>query len=125
MVQINVRVDEDVKRRAERVCQEIGISMSSAINVYLKKIARENKIPFELTADPFYSKENIDYLEKKYNDYKNGKLELIERDIIDEWNKKYKVGYSAWQEYLYWQKTSKVCLRRINQIIKDIKRSPF
>ena len=45
MVQINVRVDEDVKRKAERVCQEIGISMSSAINVYLKKIARENKIP--------------------------------------------------------------------------------
>lgn len=84
MVQINVRVDEDVKRKAERVCQEIGISMSSAINVYLKKIARENKIPFELTADPFYSKENMDYLEKKYNDYKNGKLKLIERDLIDE-----------------------------------------
>lgn len=58
--------------------------MSSAINVYLKKIARENKIPFELTADPFYSKENIDYLKKEYDDYKNGKLELIERDIIDE-----------------------------------------
>lgn len=84
MVQINVRVDEDVKRKAERVCQEIGISMSSAINVYLKKIARENKIPFELTADPFYSKENMDYLEKKYSDYKNGKLKLIERDLIDE-----------------------------------------
>ena len=84
MVQINVRVDEDVKIGAERVCQEIGISMSSAINVYLKKIARENKIPFELTADPFYSKENMDYLEKKYNDYKNCKLKLIERDLIDE-----------------------------------------
>lgn len=89
MVQINVRVDEDVKIKAERVCQEIGISMSSAINIYLKKIARENKIPFELTADPFYSKENMDYLEKKYNDYKNSKLKLIERDLIDEWNKKY------------------------------------
>lgn len=92
MAQINVRVDEDVKRRSEWICQEMGISMSSAINVYLKKIARENKIPFELTADPFYSKENIDYLKKEYDDYKNGKLELIERDIIDEWNKKYKVG---------------------------------
>ena len=84
MAQINVRVDEDVKIKAERVCQEIGISMSSAINIYLKKIARENKIPFELTADPFYNKENMDYLEKKYNDYKNGKLKLIDEVIVDE-----------------------------------------
>lgn len=39
--------------------------------------------------------------------------------------KNIKWDYSAWQEYLYWQKTNKVCSRRINQIIKDIKRSPF
>ena len=85
MVQINVRVDEDVKRGAERVCQEIGISMSSAINVYLKKIARENKIPFELTADPFYSKENMDYLEKKYKEYKDRKSNLIDEDVNEWW----------------------------------------
>lgn len=84
MVQINVRVDEDVKRGAERVCQEIGISMSSAINIYLKKIARENKIPFELTADPFYSRENMDYLEKKYKEYKDRKSNLIDEVIDDE-----------------------------------------
>lgn len=45
MAQINVRVDEDAKIRAEWVCKEIGISMYSAINVYLKKISREIKFP--------------------------------------------------------------------------------
>ncbi|AUZ86167.1 MULTISPECIES: Txe/YoeB family addiction module toxin [Methylophaga] len=31
----------------------------------------------------------------------------------------------AWQDYLYWQKTDKKKLKRINSLIKDIKRSPF
>lgn len=32
---------------------------------------------------------------------------------------------AAWQDYLYWQKTDKQKLKRINNLIKDIKRSPF
>lgn len=31
----------------------------------------------------------------------------------------------AWEEYLYWQKTDKKVLRRINQLIKEIQRTPF
>ena len=31
----------------------------------------------------------------------------------------------AWEDYLYWQKTYKKILRRINLLIQDIKRSPF
>nr|VFK64365.1 MAG: toxin YoeB [Candidatus Kentron sp. UNK]VFK71730.1 MAG: toxin YoeB [Candidatus Kentron sp. UNK] len=31
----------------------------------------------------------------------------------------------AWESYLYWQKTDKVVLRRINVLIKDIRRTPF
>lgn len=66
MAQISLRIDDDVKRAAEKVCEEIGISMSTAINVYLKKLGREKRIPFELTAesDPFYSAVNMDRLRK-------------------------------------------------------------
>jgi toxin YoeB len=32
---------------------------------------------------------------------------------------------NAWEDYLYWQKTDKKILRRINNLIKDIKRNPF
>ncbi|WP_355661808.1 Txe/YoeB family addiction module toxin [Halomonas salifodinae] len=31
----------------------------------------------------------------------------------------------AWEEYLYWKKTDKKVLRRINQLIKEIQRTPF
>ena len=31
----------------------------------------------------------------------------------------------AWEDYLYWQQTDKTVLRRINTLIKDIKRQPF
>ncbi|WP_372611310.1 Txe/YoeB family addiction module toxin [Halomonas sp.] len=31
----------------------------------------------------------------------------------------------AWEEYLHWQKTDKKVLRRINQLIKEIQRTPF
>lgn len=64
MTQINIRVDSDVKKKAEQACDEIGISLSSAINIYLKKLGREKRIPFEVSADPFYSEENIERLRK-------------------------------------------------------------
>jgi toxin YoeB len=33
--------------------------------------------------------------------------------------------FEAWEEYLYWQTQDKKTLKRINQLIKDIKRNPF
>ena len=62
MSQISVRVDDEVKKQAEKALSEIGLSMSTAINVFLKKVARENRIPFELNADPFYSASNMEHL---------------------------------------------------------------
>ncbi|MCI7239350.1 MAG: type II toxin-antitoxin system RelB/DinJ family antitoxin [Anaerococcus sp.] len=83
MAQINLRVDDEVKKNAEGVFDEIGISLSAAINIYLKKVARDRRIPFELTADPFYSEGNIKYLEQKFQAYKDNKLNLLEKELID------------------------------------------
>lgn len=58
--------------------------MSAAITIFLKKVAREKRIPFELSADPFYSESNIKYLEKKMEDYKAGKLKFAEHELIEE-----------------------------------------
>lgn len=51
MAQISLRVDDEVKRGAEQVLSDIGLSMSAAINVFLRKVAREQRIPFELSAE--------------------------------------------------------------------------
>lgn len=86
MAQINLRVDDDVKKQAELVCNDIGISLSSAINIYLKKLGREYRIPFDVSVDPFYSKKNIEYLEEKFSEYKKGNMKLIDKEIIDDEN---------------------------------------
>lgn len=86
MAQINLMVDDDVKKQAELVCNDIGISLSSAINIYLKKLGREYRIPFDVSVDPFYSKKNIEYLEEKFSEYKKGNMKLIDKEIIDDEN---------------------------------------
>lgn len=64
MAQISLRIDDEVKKSAEQVCAEIGISMATAINIYLKKLGREKRIPFDVSVDPFYSPENMQRLRK-------------------------------------------------------------
>jgi len=64
MAQISLRLDDEVKKNAEQTLNEIGLSMSTAINIFLKKVAREKRIPFELTADPFYSESNMAHLRR-------------------------------------------------------------
>lgn len=83
MAQISLRIDDDVKRGAEQALDEIGLSMSTAINVFLRKVAREKRIPFELSADPFYSESNIRYLEDIMQDVKNGNARFAEHDLIE------------------------------------------
>lgn len=83
MAQISLRVDDDVKYDAERILNDIGISMSTAVNVFLKTVIRENRIPFELSADPFYGKENMAELERRVADIRSGKSTLKEHELIE------------------------------------------
>ncbi len=45
-------------------CADIGMSLSTALNIYLKELGREKRIPFEVSVDPFYSKENMTRLKE-------------------------------------------------------------
>lgn len=57
--------------------------MSTAINIFLKTVARENRIPFELSGDPFYSRENIVELERRVADIHSGKSTLKAHELIE------------------------------------------
>mgnify|MGYP003374902197 CR=1 FL=1 len=83
-VNVNFKLDADVKKSMEQVCSELGLSMSAAFTIFAKKVGREKRIPFEVAVDPFYSESNIRYLEKKVADYKAGKLEFAEHELIEE-----------------------------------------
>ncbi len=48
---INIRVDEQAKKHAELIFKNIGISTSTAINIFLHSVCQKGGIPFELKAD--------------------------------------------------------------------------
>ena len=81
MAQVSFRVDDEIKKKAERTFNDIGISMSTAINIYLKAVVRENRIPFELSADPFYSEKNMSRLRESIRQVRDGEKELTEHEI--------------------------------------------
>jgi DNA-damage-inducible protein J len=83
-VNVNFRLDEEVKKSMEQVCSELGLSMSSAFTIFAKKVSREKRIPFDVSVDPFYSESNIRHLEKKMEEYKAGRLQLAEHELIEE-----------------------------------------
>ncbi len=83
-VLVNFRLDEKDKEEMEKVCRELGISMSSAFTIFAKKVCRERRIPFEVSIDPFYSEENQRYLRKVISEIESGKARLMEHDLIDE-----------------------------------------
>lgn len=58
MANLNIRVDDALKSQAELVLSDLGLTMTAAVNVFLKQAIRCNSIPFALQADPFYSAEN-------------------------------------------------------------------
>ena len=70
---VNVRMDEDVKRNMEETCKELGITMSTAFNIFARKMWREKRIPFEVSIDPFYSKSNLKAIKESINQLKDGK----------------------------------------------------
>ena len=84
VVNVNFKLDADIKKSMEEACSEMGISMSAAFKIFAKKVGREKRNPFEVSADPFYSESNIRYLEEKMEEYKAGKLKFAEHELLED-----------------------------------------
>lgn len=82
MAQICLSIDDDVKREAEQVCEDMGMSMSTAVNIYLKRLSRERRIPFEVMAEPFWSSENAAILDRRIADIRAGR-DVSEHELIE------------------------------------------
>ena len=48
---LNIRMDKDVKEQADRIFAELGLNMTTAINLFLRTAIRERGIPFALKLD--------------------------------------------------------------------------
>lgn len=47
-INLNIRVDEELKRKAEALFTELGLNMSTAMNIFLRNSVRYGGIPFDL-----------------------------------------------------------------------------
>lgn len=48
---LNIRTDKDVKEQAEQIFAELGLNMTTAINLFLRTVVRKHGIPFDLLPD--------------------------------------------------------------------------
>ena len=83
-VNINFRMDAELKKSMEQACSELGMSMTTAFTIFAKKVSRERRIPFEVSVDPFYSENNIRYLERIAQDIAQGQAHFGEHEWLED-----------------------------------------
>lgn len=79
---ITIRMDEKLKKQAEILFEDMGLNMTTAFTLFTKAVVRQNKIPFEITADPFYSESNMAHLRRGIDALNAGKG--VEHEIIED-----------------------------------------
>lgn len=73
-VNVNVRMDEDLKKQAEQLFADLGINMSTAVNMFVRQSVNYGGLPFEvIRRDPFYSEANQVRLKKAIDQLNAGK----------------------------------------------------
>ena len=92
-VTYSFRIDENVKHQMEAFCDDVGMSLSTAIMICLKRIIRDYRFPFEISSEPNYNAEtrqaiadvNAGYgLSRPYSNWAEMKAELDAEDDDEE-----------------------------------------
>ncbi len=76
MAQVNIRIDDTLKQQGERLFDDLGLTFSTAVSVFVKQAVREGGLPFAITTrtDPFYSPSNMAVLQKSIQEAREGKF---------------------------------------------------
>ncbi len=81
MATLSIRMDDSTKMAFEGFCDSIGLTVSAAVNMFAKIAIRENRIPFAITGDPFWSEENQARLRESIKQIEEG--HFSEHDLIE------------------------------------------
>ena len=76
MAQVNIRIDDELKSRADSIFEELGLNITTAFTMFIRQTIRQGGIPFEITTrtDPFYNAENMKVLRQSIKEADEGKL---------------------------------------------------
>ena len=81
---VNFRMDAKLKKEMDKTCKGMGLTMTAAFTMFATKVIKEQRIPFEISNDPVYSKANIAKLERRISDIESGKSTLKEHDLLED-----------------------------------------
>jgi DNA-damage-inducible protein J len=88
---VQIRVDEELKKQATNICEELGIDLPTAVRMFLKRTVRQNGIPFSMTlSENTIQKKEVDQIV----DSLTGSIEdngMSLKDYKDERLKKYEI----------------------------------
>ena len=84
-VNVNFRMDEQLKKNVEEICQRMGMNLTTLLTICCRKVEQDRRIPFDITADPapFYSESNVRYLKSKLDPLNAGTLPLESHELIE------------------------------------------
>lgn len=77
VAELIIDVDDGLLEEVKKVCEDEGLTIDDSINIFLKKVTDDGKLPDEILEELFYCDKNIEYLERKHKEYKEGKLKII------------------------------------------------
>lgn len=85
-INVNIRVDEELKKQTELLLAEMGLNMTTAVNIFLRQVLRTGGIPFEITTrkDDFYNFANQQRLRNSIDRLEEGIGSLHELIEVDE-----------------------------------------
>ena len=69
---VTIRMEENLKKQVEALFEEMGLNMTTAINIFAKAVVRQGRIPFEISADLFWSEANQAHLREVIAEHKAG-----------------------------------------------------
>ena len=81
MANVSFRMDDTLKRQTELVLEQLGLNMTTAMTMFAKTIVREQRLPLDLSIDPFYAPANQARLKRTIADYEAGKSAPIKKSL--------------------------------------------
>ena len=71
----SVRMDSEVKKQFDDFCAQVGMTTTTAFNMFARAVLRERRLPFSVTtvSDPFYSESNLVHLRRGIAALNSGK----------------------------------------------------
>jgi|GEM_PF-283187 len=63
LASLNVKIDRDIKKQADTVANAMGMTLSTAINIFVRQMVNERAIPFKIQLDNERARRNAEYLD--------------------------------------------------------------